>query len=299
MTTSASKADAGLTRIACCQLAPAVGHPEANRLTVERAVRAAAGRGARVVVVPELASSGYVFRDAAEARALAETRDGPTLTAWAGLARELDLVLVGGFVELGEDGTTLFNSAVLVDPSGVLAVYRKAHLWDTEKLVFTPGDAAPPVVDTPQGRIGVIVCYDLEMPEWVRLPALAGAELICSPSNWPLMPTPGGERPAEVVRAQAAASTNRVFLAVCDRVGTERGVRWVGGSVIVDPDGFPVAGPPREAEAVILVADCDLGRARDKVISERNHVLHDRRPDLYAGVVEPVRAGARKEAEGA
>lgn len=277
------------TRVACCQLAPAIGDADASRATVERAVRDAAARGARIVVVPELAPSGYVFADAAEARALAEATDGPTVTAWVALARELDVVLVGGFAELGEDGTTLYNSAVLVDPAGLRAVYRKAHLWDTEKLVFTPGDAAPPVVDTPHGRIAVVVCYDLEMPEWMRLPALAGADLICAPSNWPRSPRPAGERSAEVVRAQAAASVNHVWIAVCDRVGHERGVDWVGGSVVVDPDGFPAAGPPAEPEAIVLLADCDLGRARAKAISERNDVLDDRRPELYGALVAPVR----------
>ncbi len=283
---------AATTRVACCQLAPVMGDPEANRAAVEQAVRDAAARGARVVVVPELVVSGYVFDSAEEARGLAEAPDGPTVTAWAALARELDLVLVGGFAELGEDGTTLYNSAALVDPTGVRAVYRKAHLWDTEKLVFTPGDAAPPVVETAHGRIGVVVCYDLEVPEWMRLPALAGADLICAPSNWPRSPRPAGERTAEVVRAQATASVNHVWMAVCDRVGHERGVDWVGGSVIVDPEGFPVAGPPAEPEAVVLVADCDLRGARAKAISERNDVFADRRPELYGALLDPARGAS-------
>ena len=99
----------------------------------------------------------------------------------------------------GDDGL-VYNSAALVSPDGVLAVYRKAHLWDAEKLVFTPGDAPPPVVDLPFGRVGLMICYDLEFPEWVRLAALAGADLIAAPVNWPAMPVPAGERPCDVVR---------------------------------------------------------------------------------------------------
>ena len=130
----------------------------------------AAAAGARLVVLPELCDSGYVFDaadPAAEARGLAApAADSVTLRQWRALAGRHRLVIVGGFCELGADGR-LYNSAALVDASGTRAVYRKAHLWDKEKLVFTPGDAAPPVVDTEFGRVAVMVCYDLEFPEWV------------------------------------------------------------------------------------------------------------------------------------
>ena len=114
-------------------------------------------------------------------------------------------------VQLGEDGL-VYNSAAFVGSDGVLAVYRKAHLWDAEKLVFTPGEAPPPVVDLPFGRAGLMICYDLEFPEWVRLAALAGADLIAAPVNWPAMPVPAGERPCDVVRVQADACVNGVII---------------------------------------------------------------------------------------
>ena len=117
------------------------------------------------------------------------------------------------------------------------------HLWDAEPDVFTPGDREPPVVDTECGRIGVLVCYDAEFPEWVRKPALAGADLLAVPTNWPAEPRPPGERPMVVLNVQAAASANRVFVAAADRCGTERGVSWTGGAVIAGPDGYPLAGP--------------------------------------------------------
>ena len=168
----------------------------------------------------------------------------------------------------------------------MLAAYRKVHLWDAEKLVFTAGSQAPPVVEIDAARLAVMICYDLEFPEWVRLPALAGAQLLCAPTNWPRFPRPDGERPMEVVRVQAAAAVNRMFIAACDRVGHERGVDWVGGSVIVDPDGWPLAGPMPGDQERTLMAACDLGVATDKRISERNDVLEDRRPQLYGGLVE-------------
>jgi 5-aminopentanamidase len=266
--------------VACCQLGPQIGDPDGNRARAEAAIEGAARDGARIVVLPELCNSGYVFADADEARRLAEPADGPTAAAWARLARAHDLVVVGGICERGADGSVR-NSAVLVDGDGLRAVYRKAHLWDREGLVFAPGSERPPVVDTALGRIGVMVCYDLEFPEWVRLAALGGAELLCAPVNWPEAPRPSGERPGEVVRVQAAAGTNRIFIAACDRIGRERGVDWVGGSLIVDCDGFPLAGPARQDETVTLIARCDLADARDKRLNERNDVLADRRPELY------------------
>lgn len=271
--------------VACCQFGPRIGELEHNRERASEAIEAAARDGAQVVVLPELASSGYVFADADEARRLAEPVDGTSVSGWAQLARSLDLVVVAGFCEL-DPGGVVRNSAVLVDPEGVRAIYRKAHLWDREGLVFTAGSDPPPVVDTAVGKVGVMVCYDLEFPEWVRLAALQEAELICAPVNWPAAPRPAGERPGEVVRVQAAAASNRVFIAACDRTGLERGVDWIGGSVIVDVDGFPVAGPATADEEATLLARCRLDDARDKRLNERNDVLADRRPELYGGLVD-------------
>jgi len=272
-----------MTVVAAAQLAPVIGDADGNRRTAAAAVTDAAAAGAELVVLPELCDSGYVFASAQEARGLATAAaDSPTLRQWRELAAAHGIVIVGGFCELGGDGR-LWNSAALVDATGTRAIYRKAHLWDREGLVFTPGSAAPPVVSLPFGRVALVICYDLEFPEWARLPALAGADLIAAPVNWPAAPCPPGERPAEVVKAQADASVNGVFVVVADRCGTERGVAWVGGSLIVGPDGYPLAGPVTADQPAILTADCDLPRARDKRINARNDLLADRRPELYAG----------------
>jgi len=275
-----------MTLVAVCQLGLAVGEMAANRAAAAAAIGEAAGRGAELVVLPELCDSGYVFTGEAEARALAApAADNPTLREWQALAGRHATTIAGGFCELGEDGL-LYNSAALVGGDGVLAVYRKAHLWDAEKLVFTPGDAPPPVADLPFGRVGLVICYDLEFPEWVRIPALAGADLIAAPVNWPAMPVPAGERPCDVVRVQADASMNGVFIAVADRCRVERGVAWVGGSVIVAPDGYPLAGPVTADAPAVLVASCELTNARNKQTSTHNDVFADRRPLLYQQVAE-------------
>lgn len=281
--------------VACCQIAVQVGDVSGNRRRVLRAVSQAANAGAQVVVLPELTNTGYMFRDSEELRALSEPLDGPTVSEWMQAARDRNLVIVGGFAEREPDAPTsdstphrVYNSAVVIDATGLLAVYRKAHLWDHEKVVgFTPGDELPLVVDTAVGRIGVVICYDLEFPEWIRTVALARAELLCAPVNWPLYPRPEGERPGEIVKVQADASVNRMFIAAADRSGTERGQDWLGGSTIVDPDGYPLA-MAALGRAGTIMTDIDLAEARNKSISSNNDVHADRRPELYSGNSTPT-----------
>jgi 5-aminopentanamidase len=270
--------------VACCQLAPVLGDPAANRELAAAAVAEAAALGASVIVLPELLSSGYVFTSRDEAEASAEPRDGATVSLWTRLAAGHDAVIVGGFCERADGGP--YNSAALIDPGGLRCVYRKAHLWDAERRWFTPGDAVPPVVDTGFGRIGVMICYDLEFPEWVRLPALAGAQLLCAPVNWPAAPRPDGERAAEAIRVQADAGVNRMFVAACDRTGPERGVEWVSGSIIADPDGWLLAEADPAAGPVTIAAECRLADALDKAVSPLSNVHADRRPGLYLGVTD-------------
>lgn len=268
--------------VACAQLAPVLGDLEGNDARIRAAVERAAERGAQVVVVPELASTGYVFADADEARGVARPTE-EAVAPWVEAAADTGTIVAGGFAELGDDGR-VYNSAALVDGSGALAVYRKLHLWDREKLVFAPGERFPPVVETPLGRLGLCVCYDVEFPEVSRGLALRGAELVCVPTNWPDEGRPAGERPMEVVRVMAAASINRLFIAAADRTGVERGVDWVGASAIASPGGWLLAGPATSGTETILVARCDLAEARDKRLNERNDVLADRRPEVYAQV---------------
>ncbi len=129
--------------VAACQLGPVLGHVATNMGNVETAARLAARNGADIVVLPELVTTGYAFESVEEARSLAEPVDGPSLRAMTTLAADHDLVIVGGFAELAPDDA-VYNSAFLIDRSGVRAVYRKAHLWANERLWFTPGKQPPP-----------------------------------------------------------------------------------------------------------------------------------------------------------
>lgn len=274
------------TTVAACQLSLDIDQPEHNRAALVAGVRAAAAAGAELVVLPELVTSGYVFADLAEAQALAEPVDGPTVRLLADLSAEHGIVLVAGFCERSA-GERPYNSLAVLDRGELAAVYRKTHLWGTEKNMFALGDAPAPVVDTSVGRLGAMICYDLEFPEMIRDVALRRAQIVVAPSNWPANFPPAGERAPEVVKAQAGAAVNRVFVLVCDRWGSERGVDWIGGSVICDVEGYPVAGPADGGEDLLL-AELDLARADDKVVGPHNEAFTDRRPELYGLSVAPV-----------
>ncbi|WP_375424503.1 nitrilase-related carbon-nitrogen hydrolase [uncultured Friedmanniella sp.] len=264
--------------VAACQVPVDIDDVDRTRAAVVAAVAEAADRGAQLVVLPELTLCGAVFRDAAEAAARAEPVSGPSVELFRDLSRRHGLVLVAGFCEMSERDLP-YNSAVVVDGGEVLAVYRKTHLWNSEKVHFTPGDALPPVVATRVGVVAPLICYDLTFPEVVRSVALRGAQLVASPANWPAADV-ANTRPPEVSTAMSSAATNHLVVVVADRVGPERGVGWVGGSVVCDVDGFRLAGPQWGA-ACLLVAEVDLDAALNKQISLRNHVFDDRRTDLY------------------
>ena len=272
-------------RVSCRQLAPEVGDVDGNRERAREAVRAAVDEGARRVVLPELCTSGYVFASPEEARATAQAAHGGALEEWAQEAARGGAIVVGGFCELGA-GDVLHNSAAMVGPEGVLAVYRKTHLWDREKLFFAPGADPPPVLDTPLGRIGMAICYDTSFPELMRGLALRGAELLAIPTNNPAFPRPDGQDPLELTAIRAHAYFNRVFVACCDRVGEERGVPFLGSSIVTDEQGWALATAPLGRTAAVT-AECDLAAARDKRWGERNDVFGDRRPELYGDMAPP------------
>ena len=266
--------DAAGVRVACCQIAPDVDRPDRNVELALEAIAGAVAAGAQIVVLPELVNSGYVFGSLEEARAAAVPLDGELLAGWAREAARGDAVVVGGFCELAPDAR-LHNSSALVDGGGVRAVYRKLHLWGEEPRWFVPGDEPAPVIETRHGRIGLGVCYDIEFPELTRGLGLAGAELIALPANWPRDPLPPDGRPILHSVAATTAYLSKVYVAVCDRCGTERGVEFEGGSVIAGPEGGLLAGPVPDRGA-------ELAGAREKRSGEHNDAFADRRPAYYA-----------------
>lgn len=249
------------------------GDVDGNLGRLAEAIRSACMRGAGLVVLPELAISGYVLADRAEAMDAALNRDDPR---WAVLhdALPAGVVAVIGYAECS--GGRLYNSAAALTRDRRLGDYRKAHLWGAEGTLFVSGDQAGAVVDAPFGRLGLAICYDDEFPEVPRRLALAGADVLALPVAWPLVPRPAGERAPETVQAMGAARSSRMPIVVADHRGTERGVEWTGGSAIVGCDGWIAAEDERCA-----IAELDLAAARDKTLPPHNDLFADRRPELY------------------
>ncbi len=275
-------------RVACAQVPVDVEHPRMAYSAVSEAVSAAAQAGAALIVLPEMVNSGYHFADTDEAWSLAELVPGPWTTLLSRLSTDHGVVIVAGLAERGTDGK-LYSASVVVDAGDTVGVFRKAHLWDAEHRYFTAGERATLVVETSIGRVATAVCYDIEFPEMVRAAAEEQADVLAVPVNWPLRTGPEGALPGgwpiEVHKVVAHAADYRIPIAVADRCGHERGEEFTGGSVIVGHDGVPLAGPHivRPARPALLVAD--LGNVGDRRLSDHNHALTDRRPDLY-----PVRA---------
>ena len=269
-------------RIACIQMQPVIGKVEDNVAHSIGLISRAVELGAKLVVLPELSNSGYMFQSREEAFALSEPiPNGPTVKTWSEIAAKHKLHLVAGICE--RDENKLFNSAVLIGPSGYIGTFRKVHLWNEENLYFEPGDLGFPVFHTAIGRIGMAICYDGWFPETYRLSALQGADIVCVPTNW--VPIPGqaeGREAMANILTMAAAHSNSIYIACADRVGTERGQPFEGQSLIVGHTGWPVAGPASRDKEEILIADVALGEARRaRNWNAFNQVLRDRRSDLY------------------
>jgi predicted amidohydrolase len=262
----------------------------------------AADHGAQLIVFPECAISGYCTDSLEETRTLAQPVRGEAYTRLQAACVRRGVHAVYGQLEVdpaeearGPD-FPVYNTAVAIGPEGIVATYRKTHLPFIGADRFTSYGAGPLTVFEINGvRIGVLICYDGGFPEPSRVLALAGADLILLPTNWP--PT------ANVFAAHACqirSMENTVFFASSSRIGTERGVRFIGQSRICSPLGNEMTAADDQMET-ILYAKIDSRHARNKHLirtageSEINRVA-DRRPELYASLVEPStlpRAGGR------
>lgn len=264
-----------MTMLAVAAVSPdiRIGEVDENLSRLAVSVREAVARGAGLIVLPELATSGCIFADRTEVLSAAMRRNDPR---WALLQRELPdgVVAVLGYAEEAE-GTT-YNTSVALTRSRRLRDYRKAHLWGGEVHLFAAGDEAGAVVEAPFGRLGMAICYDDEFPEVPRRLALAGADVLALPVAWPVVPRPAGEHPPETIQAMGSARSSRLPIVIADHHGSERSVEWTGGTAVVDGLGWIAAEDERFA-----MAELDLDALRDKSLPPWNHLFGDRRPELY------------------
>ena len=241
--------------------------------------------GAELAVFPECALCGYCFESLQEALPYAELIPGPSTLKVADECKRLNAHAVFGLLE--KEGDRIFNAAVLIGPQGIVGKYRKIHLpgLGVDKFV-QPGDLGFTVHDTVIGKIGLNICYDGSFPESSRVMALKGADLIVLPTNWPT----GAEEFAEYV-INTRGLENNIFYAAVNRVGVERGFRFIGRSRIVDVFGktLALANPDKEE---IIYAEIEPLKARDKRIirvpgKHEIHRFNDRRPEFYGEIVQP------------
>jgi predicted amidohydrolase len=243
-----------------------------------RRLEEAAKAGAKLVVFPECALTGYCFVSAEEAAPVAEEVPGPSTEKILAASRELDCTAVVGMLE--RTGSQIFNAAAVITPQAILGTYRKLHLpclgidWHAAL-----GDRPFPVFATPHAKIGINICYDCSFPESGRVVKLGGAQVLAIPTNWPLGSDSWQHTPP------VRATENHMYVIACDRVGEERGVRFAGHSQIVDYRGAVLA-EAGEQEETILYGEIDPASAdRNRVIREAGKWEFDRianrRPEMY------------------
>ncbi len=261
-------------RLALIQFESELCNTVANTDKACRMIEEAGGRGADIVVLPELFSTGYQLNVIGpRITELAEPVDGPTVRALQEAAAKANCYVVAGLALTHDLTGVVYNSSVFISRDGeVLGCYDKQHLWALERFYFRSGSETP-VFDTDFGRVGVMICYDMGFPEVARMLTVQGADLILCPSAWC-----AEDMDVWKINAPARALDNTVFLAAVNRFGVEEGLEMPGHTHLCNPRGHIIAEIEEESEG-ILYADIDL----DDIASfrEKSPYLRDRRPDLY------------------
>lgn len=264
--------------VAAAQFAPAHGDVPANLGLIGQLLRQAAARGADLVVFPELATTGYYWPSGEAIAPYAETVPGPTTRWLTQQCRELGCHVVCGLAERGGAPAgprprrrapgpagqpaagpaaqcPLFNTAVLVGPGGLVGRYRKAHLWSWDTLWAAAGTQPPAAWSTPLGRVGALICADLDYPEGTSWLAAAGADLVAVPTCWSEEPTP-----SPVWRTRAR--DNSLAFVVANVSGTEQSVTFSAGSCVIDEDGRVLDWSHGSRMLASATVDLAAGRAR-------------------------------------
>ena len=262
-------------RVGYLQFAPAFGEKDAN---LTRVAEFLDGANADLVVLPELCSTGYIFESRAELLALAEESGNKTFAFLGDLSSKTGATIVAGLAE--RDGANCYNSCFVFSRGEVIGSYRKIHLFDREKDLFTSGDRGFSVVDVNGVKLGLMICFDWIFPETARVLTLMGAQILCHPANLVL-----GYCPQAMI---TRCLENRVFAITADRVGMEARagleLAFIGTSQIIGPAGEVLARAGQDE--VIQIIEIDPGLADRKTVTPANHVLNDRRPEFYGKLCE-------------
>lgn len=254
------------------------------RTNVRRAVSLLGKVSDATIVLPELFNTGYLFKNLKELDSLSEpVPRGYTTTEMKKIAVKRNLNLVFGLAQ--KKGRSYYNAAVFVSARGKVEVYQKIHLFDREKLFFSPGQSLK-VVNAAGTRLGLMVCFDWIMPEVARVLALKGAQILAHPANLVL---PWGQ---DAMRTRCIE--NRVFGVTANRIGSERrgtlNLTFTGGSQIVSPSGEILVSAGDRSDS-LKVIEIDTALADDKRVTPANDIFQDRFPPVYRqiGLRSPAR----------
>ena len=258
-------------KIGYIQTSPLFGEKEKNFNQIRKLVGNAK---ADLIVLPELFATGYTFTSKGEVDDLAETNQEETANFLKEISAKTGAVIVAGFIE--KDAGKNYNSSIMVYKTKVIDTYRKIHLFNKEKLWFTPGNKKLQVHNINGMKIGIMVCFDWIFPEVSRTLALNGAQVIAHPSNL-VMPYC---QQAMVTRCLE----NRVFAVTANRVGNEKrgkdNFTFTGGSQITSFDGKILSSAPKDKTSMDIVK-IDITKADNKMLNDYNDVLKDRREGFY------------------
>jgi predicted amidohydrolase len=262
-----------MNNIGYIQFQPTLGDIEANIEKIESLLPSA--EKADLVVLPELANSGYNFATREDALKCSEEISKSRFIEYliSRAAKQNQYIVAGLNERVGEE---LFNTSVIVGPKGYMGKYQKIHLFLNEKDIFKPGEAGLPVFDIGFGKTSMLICFDYIFPEVWRIIAMKGADIICHPSN--LITT----NAQKCIPAQAFM--NKVFIITSNRYGTEGDITFSGKSFITNPDAEIIDVAVAENDAVSVVG-IDLSLARNKFVTPRNHVFEDRIPLNYKDLI--------------
>ena len=234
------------------------------------------GLKADLVVLPELANTGYLYENREELHPFSEPNNGQGafLSALSEIAKDIGGMIITGYAE--KKGDRLYNSAAAVNSDGLAFNYRKIHLYADEKLLFEPGNEGFKVLEWKDVKIGMMICFDWIFPESARSLALKGAQIIAHPANLVLPYC----QEAMITRS----IENKVFTITANRIGKEeladQELAFTGVSQITNPRGVVLFRGPKD-KATVHILSIDPDEALDKRISERNDLFSDRRSEFY------------------
>lgn len=242
-------------RVATIQCSSALGEKEKNISKLLALVEEAIEHGARLIVLPEMATTGYCWTSREEITPYVEPVPGPTTRRFQALAEEHRCYIAVGMPEVDPQTRAYYNSVVLLGPEGLVGTYRKVHSYIAEPRWARDGDLGMPVWETELGRLSALICMDAAYFEAARIPALHGADVLILSTNWDDERSPSG-------KWMARAFENGVYVIAANRVDREREVQFSGGSCVLNPDGS-IQTYLDDGEGIVY-GEVDLLRCRDK-----------------------------------